>query len=71
MTTTVSLWRCSFMSSDTWAVSFLQQFSHGVRVMVELHLVPRVLEGDDLGFVALGLELPCARAMEVSTNKKV
>src|SRR6266481_8570127 len=31
----------------------IEHFSHGIRVMVELHLVPEVLESNDLCFVAL------------------
>src|SRR6266403_100733 len=31
----------------------IQQFPHGLRVMVELHLVPEILESNDFCFVAL------------------
>src|SRR5882672_320596 len=31
----------------------IQQFSHGLRVMLELHLVPEILECNDFCFVAL------------------
>src|SRR6267378_4288941 len=50
----------------------IQQFPHGIRVMVELHLVPEILERDDFCFVSLcpGNTLRKGQAREDEKERK-